>query len=70
MLLGFTWWAPRSGTLPIDGLGALETVAALVISFASVFSWGWDLFAELAVGRIILARKPSLTGLALVSLAA
>jgi hypothetical protein len=41
-----------------------------VTGFASVFSWRWDLFAELAVGRIILARKPSLTGLVVVSLAA
>jgi hypothetical protein len=39
----------------------LEAAVVLETGFASVFSW--DLLAELAVGRIILARKPSLTGL-------
>jgi hypothetical protein len=39
----------------------LEADVVLETGFVSVFSW--NLLAELAVGRIILARKPSLTGL-------
>lgn len=60
--------APRSVTLPIEGLVALWLFArGFVSAFVSAFSWVCNLLAELAVGRIILARKLSLTGLVWVS---